>query len=143
MTTIEVGGIVEGTVTGITNFGAFVELPGGKVGLIHISEIADVYVRDVKDYVKEQDKIKVKVLSVDDRGKIGLSLRQLTAPAAPAAPVAPRRPPMENRRFRPQPSLTFEDKLTRFLKDSDDRLNELKRSTDSKRGGRGANRRND
>ncbi len=143
MTTIEVGGIVEGTVTGITNFGAFVELPGGKVGLIHISEIADVYVRDVKDYVKEQDKIKVKVLSVDDRGKIGLSLRQLTAPAAPVAPVAPRRPPMENRRFRPQPSLTFEDKLTRFLKDSDDRLNELKRSTDSKRGGRGANRRND
>ena len=143
MTTIEVGGIVEGTVTGITNFGAFVELPGGKVGLIHISEIADVYVRDVKDYVKEQDKIKVKVLSVDDRGKIGLSLRQLTAPAATVAPVAPRRPPMENRRFRPQPSLTFEDKLTRFLKDSDDRLNELKRSTDSKRGGRGANRRND
>ena len=143
MTTIEVGGIVEGTVTGITNFGAFVELPGGKVGLIHISEIADVYVRDVKDYVKEQDKIKVKVLSVDDRGKIGLSLRQLTAPAAPVAPVAPRRPPMENRRFWPQPSLTFEDKLTRFLKDSDDRLNELKRSTDSKRGGRGANRRND
>ena len=143
MSTIEVGGIVEGTVTGITNFGAFVELPGGKVGLIHISEIADVYVRDVKDYVKEQDKIKVKVLSVDDRGKIGLSLRQLTAPAAPVAPVAPRRPPMENRRFRPQPSLSFEDKLTRFMKDSDDRLNELKRSTDSKRGGRGANRRND
>lgn len=145
MSTIEVGGIVEGTVTGITNFGAFVELPGGKVGLIHISEIADVYVRDVKDYVKEQDKIKVKVLSVDDRGKIGLSLRQLAAPAvAAAAPVAPpRRPPMDNRRFRPQPSLSFEDKLSRFLKDSDDRLSELKRSTDSKRGGRGANRRND
>ncbi len=142
MSTIEVGAIVEGTVTGITNFGAFVELPGGKVGLIHISEIADVYVRDVKDYVKEQDKIKVKVLSVDDRGKIGLSLRQLAAPpAAPAAP--PRRPPVDNRRFRPQPSLSFEDKLTRFLKDSDDRLSELKRSTDSKRGGRGANRRSD
>ncbi len=142
MSTIEVGAIVEGTVTGITNFGAFVELPGGKVGLIHISEIADVYVRDVKDYVKEQDKIKVKVLSVDDRGKIGLSLRQLAAPApAPAAP--PRRPPVDNRRFRPQPSLSFEDKLSRFLKDSDDRQSELKRSTDSKRGGRGANRRGD
>ena len=47
---IEVGSVVEGVVTGITNFGAFVELPEGKVGLIHISEVADVYVRDVKDF---------------------------------------------------------------------------------------------
>jgi len=63
---IEVGSVVEGVVTGITNFGAFVELPEGKVGLIHISEVADVYVRDVKDFLKEQDSVKVKVLSVDD-----------------------------------------------------------------------------
>ena len=67
---IEVGNILEGVVTGITKFGAFVELPGGKVGLVHISEVADVYVKDVNDFLKEKDKVKVKVLSVDDHGKI-------------------------------------------------------------------------
>ena len=74
---IEVGAVVEGTVTGITNFGAFIELPGGKVGLVHISEVADVYVRDVKDFLKERDKVQVKVLSIDANGKIGLSIKQL------------------------------------------------------------------
>ena len=64
---IEVGSVVEGVVTGITNFGAFVELPEGKTGLIHISEVADVYVSDVHDFLKEHDKVKVKVLTVDDR----------------------------------------------------------------------------
>ena len=74
---IEVGNILEGVVTGITKFGAFVELPGGKVGLVHISEVADVYVKDVNDFLKEKDKVKVKVLSVDEQGKIGLSIKQL------------------------------------------------------------------
>ena len=73
---IEVGAVVEGTVTGITNFGAFIELPGGKVGLVHISEVADVYVRDVKDFLKERDKVQVKVLTIDANGKIGLSIKQ-------------------------------------------------------------------
>ena len=73
---IEVGSIVEGVVSGITNFGAFINLPDNKVGLVHISEVADVYVKDVKDFLKEQDKVKVKVLSVDEKGKIGLSVKQ-------------------------------------------------------------------
>ncbi len=131
---IQVGSVVEGVVTGITNFGAFVELPGGKVGLIHISEVADVYVRDVKDFLKEQDKVKVKVLSVDERGKIGLSIKQLQEPSARRAPASDRRPG----RFTPPAS--FEDKLSKFLKDSDERLTDLKRNTESKRGGRGARR---
>ena len=66
---IEVGSIVEGTVSGITNFGAFVELPEGKVGLIHISEVADEYVSDVKDFLKEKDKVKVKVLNTNEYAK--------------------------------------------------------------------------
>ncbi|MCE5287243.1 MAG: RNA-binding protein S1 [Pelosinus sp.] len=137
---IEIGSVVEGVVTGITNFGAFVELPGGKVGLIHISEVADVYVRDVKDFLKEQDKVKVKVLSVDERGKIGLSIKQLqAAPAGNAA--SPRRAHAnDNRRPNKFNSLSFEDKLNKFLKDSDERLTDLKRNTESKRGGRGAAR---
>ena len=129
---IEVGGVVEGVVTGITNFGAFVELPGGKVGLVHISEVADVYVRDVKDFLKEQDRIKVKVLSVDDRGKIGLSIKQLQPPAPRKVPAS------DNRRPVKMNSLSFEDRLSKFLKDSDERLTDLKRNTESKRGGRGA-----
>lgn len=133
---IQVGSVVEGVVTGITNFGAFVELPGGKVGLIHISEVADVYVRDVKDFLKEQDKVKVKVLSVDERGKIGLSIKQLQASSERRSSANDNR---RMNRFAPSPS--FEDKLTKFLKDSDERLTDLKRNTESKRGGRGAARR--
>lgn len=144
---LEVGAIVEGEVTGITNFGAFVQLPEGKVGLIHISEVSNVYVKDVHDFLKEHDKVKVKVLSVDARGKIGLSIKQLTPP--PAQPPKPQRPQNENRERRggmrsqsakPMPALSFEDKLSKFLKDSDDRMLDLKRNTESKRGGRGARR---
>ncbi len=145
---LEVGAILEGEVTGITNFGAFVQLPEGKVGLIHISEVSNVYVKDVHDFLKEHDKVKVKVLSIDERGKIGLSIKQLTPP--PAAPQAkPQRPQADNRErrggmrqqsARPVPTLSFEDKLSKFLKDSDDRMLDLKRNTESKRGGRGARR---
>ena len=136
---IEVGSIVEGVVTGITNFGAFVELPEGKTGLIHISEVADVYVNDVHDFLR---------LTIDDRGKIGLSIKALQAKPAvptqpPAAPARPSRPPRDMRRtaaVRQMGSPSFEDKLSRFLKDSDERLTDLRRKTDSKRGGRGSRR---
>jgi len=135
---IEVGSVVEGVVTGITNFGAFVELPGGKVGLIHISEVADVYVRDVKDFLKEQDKVKVKVLSVDERGKIGLSIKQLQDSSSSSARRAHA---SEHRRPNRFNTPSFEDKLSKFLKDSDERLSDLKKNTESKRGGRGPARR--
>ena len=143
---LEVGAIVEGEVSGITNFGAFVQLPEGKIGLIHISEVSNVYVKDVHDFLKEHDKVKVKVLSIDERGKIGLSIKQLTPPPAPQP--KPQRPQVETRERRgprPQvakvaPVLSFEDKLSKFLKDSDDRMLDLKRNTESKRGGRGAKR---
>lgn len=145
---LEVGAILEGEVTGITNFGAFVQLPEGKVGLIHISEVSNVYVKDVHDFLKEHDKVKVKVLSIDERGKIGLSIKQANPPA-PAAPARPQRPQNDNRERRsgmrqqnakPVPVLSFEDKLSKFLKDSDDRMIDLKRNTESKRGGRGGRR---
>lgn len=144
---LEVGAIVEGEVTGITNFGAFVQLPEGKAGLIHISEVSNVYVKDVHDFLKEHDKVKVKVLSIDARGKIGLSIKQLAPQPAPQP--RPQRPQNENRERRgnmrqqnakPVTDLTFEDKLSKFLKDSDDRILDLKRNTESKRGGRGARR---
>ena len=121
--TIAVGGIVEGIVTGITNFGAFVTLPDGQVGLVHISEVADTYVKDVNDYLKQNDRVKVKVINVDPKGKVGLSIKQATA-----------RPSGGGSR-RPRESL--EDKLLKFLKESDERQQTLKRNIDSKRGGGG------
>ncbi len=122
--TIAVGGIVEGIVTGITNFGAFVTLSDGQVGLVHISEVADTYVKDVNDYLKQNDRVKVKVINVDPKGKVGLSIKQATA-----------RPSGGGSR-RPRESL--EDKLVKFMKESDERQQTLKRNIDSKRGGRGA-----
>ncbi|KKM10918.1 hypothetical protein SY88_11125 [Clostridiales bacterium PH28_bin88] len=127
---IAVGNIVEGVVTGITKFGAFVELPGGVTGLVHISEVADAYVKDVKDYLKERDRVRVKVINVDDSGKIGLSIKQASPDYDPYH---------RQRRHRPT-STSFEDKLAKFMKESDERLTDLRRNTDSKRGGRGASR---
>jgi S1 RNA binding domain protein len=126
---IAVGSIVEGTVTGITNFGAFIELSDGQVGLVHISEVADTYVRDVNDYLKQNDPVKVKVINIDTRGKIGLSIKQVNS-----------RPAVGRDRFPRVPQVSFEEKLSKFMKESDERLASLKRNTESKRGGRGSGR---
>ena len=123
-----VGAIVEGVVTGITHFGAFVQLASGETGLVHISEVADTYVKDINDHLSKNDKVMVKILSVDGNGKIGLSIK--------AAPNSGRG--HHNRGSR----LSFEDKLNKFLKDSDERLQDLRRNTESKRGGRGSYRAN-
>ena len=95
---IEVGSVVDGVVSGITNFGAFVELPEGKVGLIHISEVADVYVRDVHDFLQEKEKVKVKVLTVDDRGKVALSIKQVPENKPQASATVTASPPKTVRR---------------------------------------------
>lgn len=131
---ITIGAILEGTVTGITPFGAFVELPGGVTGLVHISEVADAYVKDVSDYLKQQDRVKVKVISIDPKGKIGLSIKQTNNAAGSPGRIDGRR---DKARFN---QVSFEDKLAKFMKDSDERLQEFKRSTDAKRGGRGSSR---
>jgi S1 RNA binding domain protein len=120
---IEMGTVVEGVVTGITNFGAFIELPGGETGLVHISEIAEVYVKDVHDFLKTNDRVKVKVISVDPKGKIGLSIKQ--------ANMSPR--PSYKKKFQ----TSFEDKLTRFMKESEERQQNIKSNAEAKRGGRG------
>lgn len=132
---IEVGDIIEGVVAGITKFGAFVELPGNVTGLVHISEVASEYVRDVNDFLKLKDKVKVKVLAVEGKGKIALSIKQAKPkPPPPAYRARPKQQRQGNVR------VSFEDKLSKFLKDSDERQQQLRRSTDVKRGGRGASR---
>ena len=73
---LEVGSIVQGKVSGIAKFGAFVDLPDGKVGMVHISEVASVYVNDINEHLKEGQEVKVKVLSIGDDGKISLSIKK-------------------------------------------------------------------
>lgn len=140
---IEVGSKLQGKVTGITKFGAFVELPGGTTGLVHISEVADSYVKDINDHLKVGDQVEVKVINVENDGKIGLSIKKaIDRPERPERPERPRqdRPQRgRNNDFRPRTE-NFEQKMSRFLKDSEDRLSSLKRNTESKRGGRGARR---
>jgi len=124
---VTVGKIVEGTVTGITNFGAFIQLPEGKSGLVHISEISHDYVKKVSDYLNKGDKVKVKVLSVSDDNKISLSIRQ-------AKPKSTQ--PVEidwNNQDSVQEKMSFEDKLNQFLKDSNEKIDQLK-TRDSRKG---------
>lgn len=114
------GKIVEGIVTGITNFGAFVEVAKGKSGLVHISEISHDFVEKVSDYVKKGDKVKVKVLSVSDDGKISLSMRQAKPKSNQPTEFDWDRPE-EN-----QKHMSFEDKLNSFMKQSSERHDQLK-----------------
>ncbi|MFC0274277.1 S1 domain-containing RNA-binding protein [Metabacillus herbersteinensis] len=143
---IEVGSKVKGKVTGITNFGAFVELPAGSTGLVHISEVADNYVKDINDHLKVGDEVEVKVINVEKDGKIGLSIKKaIDRPERPERPRTDRPRPTDRSRQRGgatefRPKENFEQKMNRFLKDSEDRLSSLKRNTESKRGGRGAKR---
>lgn len=157
----EVGSILEGKVTGITKFGAFVELDDGAVGMVHISEIAQTYVNDISEHLKDQQQVKVKVLSINDDGKISLSIKR----ALPPTPFVRRDNNNENRpagnnnfarnndsprpsqpRFNnggnnfnkvattPKGPATFEDMLTKFMSSSEDKISDLKKTTSSRRG---------
>jgi S1 RNA binding domain protein len=132
---IVVGSVVEGVVTGITRFGAFVLLPGGKTGLVHISEVADSYVNDIKDFVKEQDQVKVKILSYDGSQKIALSIRQAKPGASAVRPRSGGSSAGPGRGRGPARPQNFEDRLARFMKESEDKQADLRRHHDSRRGG--------
>ena len=148
----QVGSILEGKVTTITKFGAFVALEGGKSGLVHISEIANTFVNDVHDHLQEGQTVKVKVLSTEN-GKINLSIKKALPQQERPAPRGPRpgqqhtasdapRPAQQPRSYAraPQQPLppsgdqSFEDKLKQFLSSSEGKMADLNRSIDGKRG---------
>ena len=149
---LEVGSILEGKVTGITKFGAFVELPGGKTGMVH------TFVKEIRDFVTENQTVKVKVLSISEEGKISLSMKKALDPAqqqpqrreqrggngprAPRAPrqprpaaVSPGRPGNYEWQSRRNEGGSFEDMMSRFKQSSDEKMSDLKRAVESKRGG--------
>ena len=131
---LAVGEVYEGKVTGITKFGAFVLLPNGKSGLVHISEVANAFVSDVHEHVQIGQPVKVKLLSVSGEGTINLSIKRVldaqraaSAPAEPR-PRAPRPRPQEAMSAPPQVvqqssgNQDFEDRLKKFMQESDSRI---------------------
>ena len=129
---LTVGAILEGKVKSITNFGAFIALPEGKTGLVHISEVANIYVSDVRQHLTEGQDVKVLVLSTDG-GKVNLSIKRLEAkpqredrPARPAAPRSAPTPP-------PAPKTAdqlFEEKLKAFMSESDSKISSCRQYSD-------------
>ena len=140
---LAVGSIVTGKVTTITKFGAFIALPGGKSGLVHISEVAPTFVNDVHDFLAEGQEVSVKILTITPEGKINLSVKQtLPKPERPERPERPtRREPAPRRAAQSAPvpaepaEQTFEDKLKQFMSVSDSKQSELNRYMAGKRGG--------
>ena len=142
---LEIGQIVEGTVTGLTSFGAFVSLPEGKSGMVHISEVSNAFVKEIKDHLTEGQNVKVKIIGISDEGKISLSIKK-------AMTEEQQRDSRSSRQNRPQRSrsatvwqgqperkdpsnMSFEDMMARFKQVSDEKITDLKRSGDAKHGG--------
>ena len=158
---IEVGVILEGKVSGITKFGAFVDLPDNKTGMVHISEVAPTFITEISDYVKVGDAVKVKVLGVNN-GRISLSMKQALPKEQQQAKKQQKQQKQprqahggskERQPYKPAPPVTspgdyewqssrkaspstFEDMMSRFKQTSEERMCDLKRSTDRKNGTR-------
>ena len=160
---IEVGTILPGKVTGITNFGAFVDLGNRKTGLVHISEVSNSYIKDIKDVLTVGDEVQVKVMEISGDGKVSLSIRRASADfseetveekskfqkSAPRnqegqgvkKPYSAKSAPAFEKKSPSQAKVNdFDAMMSSFLKDSEDRLTSLKRNTEGKRGGRGGRR---
>ena len=142
---LEVDSILEGKVTGITKFGAFVALPEGKSGLVHISEIANSYVSDVNEHLKLGQAVKVKVINITPDGKINLSIKQ-AIPKEPARKRVPSQPaaaapktaadPSRGVVAEPSENKEFEDRLKKFMQEANSRIADNKFYAEHKQRGR-------
>lgn len=135
---LEIGTICDGKVSGITNFGAFVSLPGGKTGMVHISEVSNKFIKDIREVLTENQDVKVKVISIGDDGKISLSIKQ-TEKQEEKPPRKPRPPKnadvWQGNKSETKENMSFEDMMAKFKQVSDEKMTDLKRSKESKHGG--------
>ncbi len=161
---VEVGKIYEGKVTGITKFGAFVEIEGNITGMVHISEVSNTFVNDINEVLQKGQAVKVKVIKIDESGKIGMSIKRTEERPktdkrgsfgkdkessgqksfAPKKPVKAKKEPepvyySDGYVAKPSGNADFEDMLSKFKASSEERMSDLKRTTDNKR--RGGSRR--
>lgn len=142
MQNLEVGQIVDGKVRGIKSFGAFVELPNGDVGLVHISQVSDDYIEDISDRLTEGQDVKVKILSreeVNGKKKISLSIRQAVSPPKPYSdPDGFKKRDNQSgtksygkfNRNESQKSNSFEDMMAKFKRESDEKMSDLSQRLD-------------
>lgn len=136
----EIGSVVEGTVTGVMQFGAFVDIDNGESGLVHISELSSEYVKDINEFIKKGDKVKVKVLRIDDKGKISLSMKQAEPKEKKPREKAPKsrqsaRPDSFDWSAKRDEDLSFEDRMSIFKHESEEILRDSKRRMENKRSG--------
>lgn len=137
---IDIGSVHEGTVTGLTKFGAFVKLENGASGMVHISEVSNEYVSEISEHLSEGDKVKVKVIEINEKGKISLSIKKALPQPEKPKPSKPKRENNGNRGWKGTPQqeasapMSFEDMMAKFKAQSEDKMSDLKRSSD-KRGG--------
>ena len=133
---LTVGAVLDGKVKSITNFGAFISLPENKTGLVHISEVANTYVSDIREHLTEGQDVKVVVLNLDN-GKVNLSIKRLEAKPqsqerAPRRENAPR--PARNAPTPPPAPKTadqlFEEKLKQFMSESDSKISSIRQYSD-------------
>lgn len=139
---VQVGEIVDGKVTGVKNFGAFVQMPCGTTGMVHISEVSTEYIPQLSDVLSEGQSVRVKVISVTDEGKVALSIKKADQPLEVAPQPKPPRPSRADsgKVWQPKPqaqasNLSFEDMMSRFKTQSEEKISDLRRSTESRRGG--------
>ena len=145
---LTVGTILEGKVKSITNFGAFVALPENKTGMVHISEVANAYVSDIRQHLTEGQDVKVMVIGLEN-GKVNLSIKRLqpkeAAPRREFRPNNEARPAQASRpaqAARPAPAPApapktadqlFEEKLKAFMAESDSKIASCKQYSDRTR----------
>lgn len=144
MQQLEIGKVYDGKVKSIAGYGAFVDITGGGSGMVHISEIAASYVNEIRDHLAENQEVKVKVIGINEMGKVSLSIKK-ALPAQPPAPKAKqqhhkgdrqRSNVWEPKKQVPMSELGFEDMISRFKQNSEEKMCDLKRSSDRKNGSR-------
>ncbi|MBR6069972.1 MAG: S1 RNA-binding domain-containing protein [Ruminococcus sp.] len=142
---LEIGKIYTGKVKGITQYGAFVDIDGGGNGMVHISEIANTFVNEIRDHLTEGQDVRVKVIGINEAGKVSLSIKKAVDEGAPQDKPSRPAPPKERRskpnvwepkKVVPQSEMTFEDMMSHFKQSSEERISDLKRCTDRKNGTR-------
>ncbi len=118
-TDISVGDVLNGTVEHVTAYGAFIRLESGQKAMVHISEISHNYVKKVEDVLEVAQKITAKVIKIDEKGRIDLSIKALQVKEPPARPV--------------HHEDDFEKKLATFIKFSDEKIADLNNKTKDSR----------
>ena len=114
---IEVGKVYDGKVTGLSKFGAFVQLPEGKSGMVHISEVSSNYVNDIREHLAEGNEVRVIVIGIDEKGRINLSIKKAAEPE----------------KVPEKKTVSFEDMLSKFKQESDDKFADVRMSKENRR----------